>query len=207
MAESIVVIRLTRNLRYKLTYIKIFETYIEQNSDPEVVNLLRSLMQAQQAEIAPLASYLRNLDVNPQEVPLDDKLMTHALARQDYKSQLRFIYDGLSRAVAWYKMQLVDRQMIADPELRRLLFELGEANAAQLWRTEATMAMLKVPTTLKEKVWDERPRIEPEAEEGWRPRLLEDVGRPPWASKQGARWPRPPRYQWDQEDTTPKRKE
>ncbi len=195
MTESIVAIRMARNLRYKLTYIKIFETYLEQNSDPEVVNLLKLLLQSQQAEVAPLSSYLRKIDVNPQELPLDDKLMAHALARQDYKSQLRFIYDGLSRAVSWYKTQLVDKQMVADPELRQLLFELGEADAAQLWRTEATMAMLKVPLVLKEKEWDERPRIEPEVEEGWRPRLLEDIGRPSWTSKQSGRWPRPPRYQ------------
>lgn len=194
MAESIVAIRMARNLRYKLTYIKIFETYLEKNSDPEVVNLLKLLLQSQQAQVAPLSGYLRKIDVNPQELPLDDKLMTHALARQDYKSQLRFIYDGLSRAMSWYKMQLTDRQMTADPELRQLLFELGETDAAQLWRTEATMAVLRVPLVLKEKEWDERPRIEPEAEEGWRPRLLEDFGHPSWTTKSKERWPRPPKY-------------
>ena len=29
MTESIVVVRLTRNLRYKLTYVKIFESFLE----------------------------------------------------------------------------------------------------------------------------------------------------------------------------------
>jgi hypothetical protein len=194
MTDSIVVIRLTRNLRYKLTYVKIFETYLESEHDPRVTDLLRTLIQAQQAAIAPLSRYLRLLDVQTQDLELDQKLLTHALGREDNRSQLRFIYDGLKRATSWYKTQLLDRQMTADPELQQLLIELGETDAAKLWRTEAIMNLLKIPTTLKEKEWTEQQRtIEPAQEEGWRPRLVEDVGRPAWGGKQPGQWPRPSR--------------
>lgn len=194
MTESIVVIRLKRNLRYKLTYVKIFEDYMEPDPGPVVLELLKSLIQAQQSAIAPLSSYLRHLDVNVQELELVDKLLGHAAGRTNVKARLRFIYDGLNRAVSWYKTQLLDRQMTADPELRQLLLELGEMDASKLWHTEAVMAMLKVPTRLKEKDWEEQTRYEPEKTESWRPRLMEDVSRPAWGGGQSSRWPRVSKY-------------
>lgn len=194
MTESIVVIRLKRNLRYKLTYIKIFEDYMEPDPGPVVVELLKSLIQAQQSAIAPLSSYLRHLDVNVQELELVDKLLEHASGRTNVKARLRFIYDGLNRAVSWYKTQLLDRQMTADPELRQLLLELGEVDASKLWHTEAVMAMLRVPTKLKEKDWEEQSRYEPEKTEGWRPRLMEDLSRPAWGGSRSSHWPRTSKY-------------
>jgi len=194
MTDSIVVIRLTRNLRYKLTYVKIFETYLEAELEQEVVELLKELIQAQQSAIAPLSRYLRHQDVNVQDLELDEKLLNHALSRDNVKSKLRFIYDGLKRAAAWYKTQLLDRQMATNPEIRELLLELGEIDAAKLWRAEAIMSMLRIPTEMKEKEWDEESgRQEPELEKGWRPRLVEDVGRPSWTGTQQPQYPRPRR--------------
>jgi hypothetical protein len=188
MADSIVVVRLVRNLRYKVTYIKIFESFLDPDPGPDVGALLKSLIQAQQTAVGPLSSYLRRLDVNAHEIDLDDKLLAHAASRDNPKSRLRFIHEGLTRAVSWYKMQLVDRQMTADPQLCQLLYELGEIDAAQLWRIEATMAMLSIPTKAKEKDWEDQRRIEPEVLEGWRPRLIEDVGRSSWEEGQPPRW-------------------
>ena len=193
MPESIVVIRLSRNLRYKLTYIKIFEDYLESERQTVVAELLRSLLQAYQTAIGPLASYLRRLDVAAQELELDEKLLEHASSRGDTESKLRFIHDGLSRAASWYKMQLADRQMAADPELRQLLVDLGEIDAAKLWRTEAVMATLKIPLSLKEPDYAEpgsppsrseaRDLREPAKSTEWRPRLMDDVRRPNWSGE------------------------
>jgi hypothetical protein len=195
MPESIVVIRLTRNLRYKLTYIKIFETYLEEELDEEVVALLQSLIQAQQSAIAPISRYLRRVDAEVQEIELDERLMSHALDRENVRSRLRFICDGLRRAVSWYKTQLGDRQMTSDPELEVLLFELGEIDAAKLWRAEAVMAMLRISPSGKEKDWSDQKRVQPEVEDSWRPRLVEDVHRPAWkGSSRSPEWPRPSRY-------------
>lgn len=193
MTDSIVVVRLTRNLRYKLTYVKIFETYLESERNQEVIKLLRTLIEAQQTAIAPLSSYLRRMDVNTYELALDDKLMSHALSRDDSHSRLRFIFDGLERATGWYKMQLVDKQMTADPELEELLFELGEADAAKLWRVETVMSILKIPVKLKTKEYEEPPPPEPERREGWQPRLVEDVSRPAWSGRLDSRWQKPSR--------------
>jgi hypothetical protein len=194
MPESIVVIRLTRNLRYKLTYVKIFETYLESEPGPDVTELLKALIQAQQSAIVPLSRYLRRLDVNTHELELDQKLLGHALSREHVKAQLRFIYDGLQRAVSWYKTQVTDRQMTADPELRELLLQLGEMDAAKLWRTEAVMSMLRVPTRIKEKDWeDQSERREPDYDKGWRPGLVEDIGRPAWGGTDYGAYPRPSR--------------
>ena len=194
MTESIVAIRLTRNLRYKLTYIKIFETYLESDPGPEISELLRALIHGQQAAIAPLSRYLRRLDIKTQDLELDQKLMGHALSREDIKSRLRFICDGLKRAVFWYKTQLMDRQMTADPELWDLLIELGESDAAKLWRTEAVMGILKIPVTKKEKDWeDQSDRREPDYDKSWRPGLVEDVGRPAWGGSEYGTYPRPSR--------------
>ena len=185
MPESIVVIRLSRNLRYKLTYVRIFETYLESEHQAVVAELLRSLLQAYQAAIGPLASYLRRVEVAIQEMELDEKLLDHASSRGDTESQLRFIHDGLSRAALWYKTQLADRQMAADPELRQLLLELGEIDAAKLWRTEAVMASLKIPLALKEPEYSEPTVPEPQKTPEWRPRLVDDVRRPNWTGRSG----------------------
>jgi len=195
MADSIIVIRLTRNLRYKLTYVKIFETYLESEPGPRVTELLKTLIEAQQSAIAPLSRYLRHLDVQAPDLELDQKLMAHAFNRENVESRLRFISEGLKRAVSWYKTQLMDKHMRADPELRQLLIEMGETDAAKLWRTEATMSMLRIPTTPREKDWEAQQRpIAPAQEEGWRPRLVEDTGRPAWGGRRSVRWPRPDKY-------------
>ncbi len=194
MTESIIAIRLTRNLRYKLTYLKIFETYLESNPGPEVTALLRDLMLAQQSAVGPLSRYLRRLDVPVQDLELDQKLLSHAFSRADLRSRMRFIHDGLRRATSWYRTQLVDRQMVADPELEALLFELGEIDAAKLWQTEARMGMMRIPLGAKEREWSDQQRVTPEDEEDWRPKLVEDVGRPAWAGKQSTEWPRPSKY-------------
>jgi hypothetical protein len=201
MTQSIVAIRLTRNLRYKLTYIRIFESYMEPNPGPVVMELLKSLIQAQQTAIAPLSGYLRRLDVNTQELELDMKLLSHAASRDNIRSRLRFIHDGLKRAVSWYKTQLMDKQMTADLELEQLLFELGEIDAAKLWHTEVVMGRLKIPLKLREKEWDAQPRSAPDEKEGWRPRLVEDVGRPAWSGSRSSRWQRPSKY--DHKDREP----
>jgi hypothetical protein len=108
---------------------------------------------------------------------------------------LRFICDGLRRATSWYRTQLTDRQMTADPELRQLLVELGEIDSAKLWRTEATMGILRIPTATKEKEWDDHSRpVEPAPEEEWRSRLAEDVRRPAWTGERTGQWPRPSKY-------------
>ena len=193
-SESIVSKRLIRNLRYKLTYIKIFDSYKEPDPGAEVIALLESLIEAQQSAIAPLSSYLRGSDINTQDLELNERLMSHASNRDNVKARLRFIHDGLNRSVAWYKTQLMDKQMTSDPNLRQLLLELGETDAAKLWRTEAVMAMLKIPLKLEEKDWNDLPQPEPKKQqEGWRPRLLEEVGRPAWGGSESKQWPRPSR--------------
>ncbi len=195
MAESIQVIRLTRNLRYKLTYIHIFETYLEEETNPLVVDLLKVLIEAQQTAIQPLSRYLRRLEVNIQEVELNQKLLDHAKERTNLRSRLQFIYDGMKRATGWYKMQLLDRQMTDDIELYNLLLELGEIDAAKLWRTKVVMGILRIPTKPKPKEWEDKyPRKEPEQERGWRSYLIEDVRRPSWGGLQDTNLPRPSRY-------------
>jgi hypothetical protein len=193
MSESIVATRMARNLRYKLTYVKIFESYLESTTNQEVSYLLQDLIQAQHAAIAPLSSYLRRLEVNLQDLPLDDKLADHAESRKDLRSRLRFIYDGLERATSWYRMQLVDRQMTQDAELKGLLFELGEIDAAKLWRVQAVMDILKIPVQDKKKDWEKITQAEPAPEVGWQSRLAEDVGRPAWTGRRSSDWSRPPR--------------
>ena len=193
MTQSIIEIRLTRNLRYKLTYVKVFESYLESDPRPEVAAVLRSLIQAQQTAIGPVSRYLRRLDVPIQDLELDQRLLSHASGREDFRSQLRFIHDGLKRAVSWYKTQLVDKEMVADPELQTVLLELGEMDAAQLWRLEAVMAMLRIPVNVKEKDYDQQ-RMQDDYDEDWRPRLVEDVGRSSWKGEHAPQWPRPSRY-------------
>ena len=188
MTESIVIVRLTRNLRYKLTYVQIFESFLESDPGPVVSELLQALIQAQHSAIAPLSRYLRRQDVQTQNMELDEKLLKHAAERDNVKAQMRFICDGLKRAVSWYRTQLMDKQMVSDPELRDLLFELGEADAAKLWRTEATMAMLRIPTTVKEKDWKDPQPTQPQQEAEWQPRLVEDVQRTDWENRWRSRW-------------------
>jgi len=194
MTQPIVVVRLTRNLRYKLTYIQIFESFLEAEPEPVICDLLQALIQTQQAAIAPLSRYLRRMDVQTQDLELDKKLLAHAAERDSVKAQLRFIFDGLKRAVSWYSTQLTDKQMTSDAELQSLLIELGELDAAKLWRTEATMRMMHIPTSAKEKAWDDQQHSRSQPTEAeWQPRLVEDVGRSDWENRWRNKWQKPDR--------------
>lgn len=142
VADSIVVKRLVRNLRYRMTYIQLLEAFLASRLHPVVVQLLSSLLEMQQAAVEDLSGYLRRLGVDIEDLPLYQKLLDQAAQRKNAIEKLRFIRYGLRRAVSWYNTQLTDRQMTADPELKQLLLELGQREAAGLWRTEAVGAML-----------------------------------------------------------------
>lgn len=142
MADPLLIKRLVRNLRYRLTYIKVYETFLQQESHPEALRLLRELVATQQSALAPLSGYLQGLGATTQGLPLNQKLLNHAASRTDRQSRMRFVHYGLEKAVSWYKEQLMDKKMTEDPALRQLLFELGEREAASLWRAEVTMVAL-----------------------------------------------------------------
>jgi hypothetical protein len=186
MTDSIVVKRLVRSLRYKLTYIKVFESFLKPAPPPAMVKLLNSLMGAQQAAALSLSSYLQGLDVETQDLPLCQDLMDHAAQRFGVRARLHFIYYGLDRAASWYKTQLVDRQMTADPELRNLLLDLGEREAASLWYTEAVMVLLRIGLNSEAKDRRRPSQVEPGSADGWRPRLMGTERRPDWSGQKSA---------------------
>ena len=186
MTDSIVVKRLVRNLRYKLTYIKVFESFLKPAPPPAMVRLLNLLVEAQQAAALSLSTYLQGMGVDTQDLALYEDLMDHAAQRYGVRARLHFIYYGLDRAVSWYKTQLVDRQMTADPELRKLLLDLGEREAASLWRTEAVMVLLRIGLNSETKDRRRSSRIEPDQEDGWRSRLMETDRRPDWSGQRSA---------------------
>jgi hypothetical protein len=192
MTSSLVVKRLNRNLRYKKTYVQVYQGYLEPDPGPRVVNLLHGLIEAQKSAIVPLERYLKDLGDKSQDEGLFPKLMSDAVKRRDLKSRMRFLQAGLSKSVSWYKMQLLDQQMTADPRLKSLLFELGEIEAALLWRTEAAMCLLRIPVDPGKKDEEEAPEQPAEDAEAWRSRLVEEMGRPEW----GGYSKRPPRPTW-----------
>jgi hypothetical protein len=189
MADSIVVKRLVRNLQYRQTYLSVFEALRAPGFHPLVVKLLSLLIETQQTAIVTLSSYLRGLSIETEDLLLYQRLMEQAAQRRGTSSQLRFIHYGLSKAVSWYRMQLVDRQMTADPELRSLLLELGGNDAACLWRTEAVMIMLRMRPEPVPKAPRGPSRAEPDQEEGWRSRLMGTSRRPAWSGEQPTIWP------------------
>jgi len=186
MTDSIVVKRLVRNLRYKLTYIKVFESFLKPAPPPAMVRLLNSLVEAQQAAALSLSTYLQGMGVDTQDLALYEDLMDHAAQRYGVRARLHFIYYGLDRAVSWYKTQLVDGQMTADPELRKLLLDLGEREAASLWRAEAVMVLLRIGLNSEAKDRRRPSRMEPDQEDGWRSRLMETDRRPDWSGQRSA---------------------
>jgi len=142
VADPLLIKRLVRNLRYRLTYIKVYETFLQQESHPEVLRLLRELIGTQRSALAPLSGYLQGLGATTEGLPLNQKLLDHAASQTDRQLRIRFVHYGLEKAVSWYKEQLLDKKMTADPALRQLLLELGEREAASLWRAEVTMVAL-----------------------------------------------------------------
>jgi hypothetical protein len=193
MTDSIAVKRLVRNLRYRLTYVRILEAFLDPTPGPEVVQLLESLMEAQQSVAIALTSYLSSLDVDVQNLSPYQRLLEHAANRHGIGSRLRFIHYGLGKAVSWYRMQLTDKQMTVDPELQRLLFELGQIEAAKLWRVEAVMTMLRMPLEPEREDQRELRRFKAQQPQDWRPGLAEDVGRPAWKGGQSTIPSRPSR--------------
>jgi hypothetical protein len=144
MADTLVVKRLMRNLRYRYTYVKAFESFLQPEPHHEVAKLLKVLIGAQESAAVLLSGYLRSLGLGVPDLRPVKKLLDHASLRKGMRSRLLFICYGLNRAASWYREQLVDRQMTADPDLKRLLFDLGEREASALWRTQMVMARLGI---------------------------------------------------------------
>jgi hypothetical protein len=180
VADSIVVKRLVRNLRYKLTYIRVFETFLERAPHPVAAKLMQSLIRAQQTAVVPLTDYVESLGVDTQDLGLDEKLQKHAAARNDFRSQLYFVHYGLTKASSWYKTQLMDGQMTADPQLRLLLLNLGEIDAASLWRTEAVMVTLRIPVEPVSADQRKDSRRQPAKVRDWQSRPRGRQRRPVW---------------------------
>ena len=187
--DSIVVKRLVRNLRYRLTYIEVYESFLIREPHPEVVKLLHALIDAQRSTIATLTRYLEKLGVAARELPVVRKLQDQASLRKDLRSQLRFVSYGLTKAVSWYGAQLMDRQMTADPELRRLLLELGELEAASLWRTRAVMTMMGVREENESGQTAGSSRVELARGRQTRSRRLVPSSRTEWTGRQPGRRP------------------
>ena len=188
MSDSVPISRLTRNLSYKLTYVDIFETYLEDRPGPEMTELLQVLTHAQQSTVAHLSAFLRGHNVSSQEIGLNEKLLDRAALQKDPPSRLRFIHEHLGRSVSWYRMQLGDRQMTSDPEMRDLLIDAGELDATRLWRTEVVMAQLRIPLKPKEKALQPRDRPRPDPLQGWKPSLLDDFEQTTKRSRRGSAW-------------------
>ena len=144
LSDTIVVKRLMRNLRYRQTYVKAFGSFLQPEPHHEVARLLNVLISAQESAAVLLDGYLRSLGAGVPDLRPVKKLLDHASSRKDMRSRLCFVHYGLNRAASWYKQQLLDRQMTADPDLKRLLFELGEREASSLWRTEMVMGRLGI---------------------------------------------------------------
>lgn len=144
MQVTIVVKRLVRSLRYRQTYAGVYELFLRPEPHPEVLELLQRLIGAQQTAAVLVTGYLRGLDVCVTDLPRVQRLLDRASSRKGVRSRMRFVHYGLIRSVSWYREQLVDRQMIADPDLKQLLFELGEMEASSLWRTQMVMARLGI---------------------------------------------------------------
>ena len=180
IANSIVVKRLVRNLRYRLTYVQVFESFLTPPPHPVVIELLSSLIETQQSAAATLSRYLRQLSIDTRDLSLYRKLIDQAAQRQGLSSRLRFIHYGLIKASSWYKMQLTDKQMIADSQLQQIMLEMGQIEAAKLWRVEAVMTILRIPLETEPNVQREPQHVRPQRAHGWHSRLAEDVGRPAW---------------------------
>jgi hypothetical protein len=172
-ADSIVVKRMVRNLQYRQTYIRVFEDFSSSGFHPQVIKLLSSLIETQETAVVALSRYLRELGVDTRDPVVYQKLLQQAAQRQGTSAQLRFIQYGLRKSVSWYKMQLTDRQMTADPELQRLLLELGKNEAASLWRTEAVMVILRINSESEPKRPRGPLRAKPDQGDSWRPRLMD----------------------------------
>ena len=178
MPDSIVVKRLVRNLQYRQTYIRAFGLFLEPEPHPEVVRLLHVLIGAQESAVVQLSRHLQDMGVEAESLPLVQKLLDHASSRKDVRSRMRFIHYGLTKAVSWYKQQLVDREMTADPDLKQLLFELGEKEAAGLWRTQMTMDRLGIRDKPAKKAPSGVSRTEPVHREHWRSSQMDHTRRP-----------------------------
>jgi hypothetical protein len=141
---STVVAQLARNLDYKLTYLDIYEEYLEQVGEKEVIEFIQALMDAEQESIARLSSRLRQLGHPVRQQASVEKLKAQAWTRRDTPGKLQFVQTGLERSAAWYAEQLLNPEMVADSATRQLLIELGKIEAAYLWHANALLAEMAV---------------------------------------------------------------
>lgn len=190
MSESLIVKRLRRNLRYRRTYVQVYEEYLQSERNTRLQELLRGLVESQQAACAELEQNLRRLNGSSNGLAPYNQLLADAAKRTDARSRLLFIQSGLKRSVNWYLTQLMDKRVSSEPDVRQLLIDLGENESAQLWRTEALLHLLRVPVDVEVSQDAESSRFESQQDEDWRSALAEDVRRPSWGGEQPGRPPR-----------------
>ncbi len=174
---STVTARLARNLEYKLTYLEIYQGYLAQGGESEALEFIRALIDTQQDSIAGLSSRLRQLDYPVRQLAALEKLKAQAFTRRDTAGKLQFVQTGLERSAAWYAEQLLDPEIRADADTRQLLIELGQADAAALWRVNALLGEMAIvqDTSASRKA------------------LTATAGTPPRPARQGQRFRRSPR--------------
>jgi hypothetical protein len=141
---STVVSHLARNLDYKLTYLEIYQEYLEQVGEKEVIEFIQALMDAEQESIARLSSRLRQLGHPVRQQASLEKLKAQAFTRRDTPGKLQFVQTGLERSAAWYAEQLLHPEMVADSDTRQLLIGLGRTEAAYLWHANALLAEMAI---------------------------------------------------------------
>lgn len=141
---STVAAHLARNLDYKLTYLEIYQEYLEQVGEQEVIEFIQALMDGEQESVARLSSRLRQLSHPVRQQASLEKLKAQAFSRRDTSGKLQFVQTGLERSAAWYAEQLLNPEMVADSDTRQLLIELGRTEAAYLWHANALLAEMAV---------------------------------------------------------------
>jgi hypothetical protein len=122
------------------------------------------------------------LSIDTENLPPYRRLIDQAAQRKGLRARLHFMRYGLMRAASWYKMQLTDKQMTADSELRQILLEMGQIEAARLWRVETVMAMLRIALEPEPDDGREPQSVRPQRANNWQSRLMRDVGHPAWRS-------------------------
>ena len=96
------------NLRHRATWEVICQQYQERQPKPEIAAFLDHMRDEERNAIDLLARALRQLDVRPGDIGIQESLAAEARRRRSPQSELEFIQVGIDRSLAWYQERLQD---------------------------------------------------------------------------------------------------
>ncbi|MCP4164968.1 MAG: hypothetical protein GY759_03620 [Chloroflexi bacterium] len=99
---------LISNLRYRSTWVIILEYFLRLRPKADIAALMGDMLEQEQQAVELLAHTLRQADVAPARIGINDELVYQGKLRRTTTARLQFIATGIDNSLVWYQTRLAE---------------------------------------------------------------------------------------------------